>query len=135
MNMRKHIVFRLTAALLFILQSLNISAQDVRISDIQGNNDIIRIHLISDSILYAGSRPYVLHIGDRDFSLSEQNDDDSGTHLTFLIPARDFDLLTDHSEVVLTYGLATRSSNTTDKKESNLPAWKVGFLDKSLLKR
>lgn len=111
--------------------------QDIYIELVKQNNNTVEFTLVANTPFYVGGNVYVLHIGDKNFHLSQQdNDDKNRGYLKFFIPLNEFAELKDGSTVYLTYGyLDVTAEQDVQTLYNNDPAhcWVAGKFNKTQL--
>jgi hypothetical protein len=97
------------------------------------------ITITSDKKYYVGGNIHVLTIGDKKFKYSKL--DSTGKSITFIIPNSDFQSLVTGTEMWMSYGDKSKSTQITNANIKTLceaspgTLWYLGKFDKSILKK
>jgi hypothetical protein len=88
----------------------------------------------SQPFIFANNR-YLLYIGNKEFHLQEQTNDDDGTgHMSFFVQPGDFDKLQEGSAMYLTYGAVDiENANMEELANYTRRCWSLGKFSKTLL--
>lgn len=112
-------------------------AQHVSLTEMHRQNDRIAVTLTSPEGFYVGGNVHVLYIGDKQFDIYDQGNDEQGEgKLIYYIPEQDFKKLKSGDRMYLSYGTVTfKSEEEFDGFVAADPErhWKLGTLDKSML--
>ena len=130
--MRK--LFLLSSLLLFTIFSVvGREKQKVTVSYATGTGKPIIVILSSPTPFIRGSNIYVLHIGNRCYSHGKQSKSGGKGSISYKIPATDYNLLNDGTQMYLTYGQLDNTNPASLEKlanESAFPCWELGLFKK-----
>lgn len=130
----------LLSGLMVVAATFTAGAQEVlktRLSMRKSDNTMLYT-VSSTKEFYMGGNKHVLHIGDRNFDLYDQQNDDGKGSLSFFIPHDDFIQLSEGSLVYLTYGeVDTDGGPSLEEvcKQHMVPCWTLGKFSKKTSSR
>ncbi len=122
------------------LFSGNIVAQEKQkatIHSLKQNGNTVALTVTSPNEFYMGGNKHILHIGNKDFDLYDQVNDDGSGSLKFFIPVSDFKALKDGERIYLSYGeMDVENVQEAEAicKQSYSACWSLGKLNKKQLK-
>jgi len=133
--------FVLIAALFILcLSAGNVAAQDkqkAKISLLKQEGKTVTLTVTSNNEFYMGGNMHILHIGDMDFKLYDQDNIDGKGYLKFFIPVNDYKALKDGTKVYLSYGeLSLEPGQNIEElcSQKFCPCWSLGKLNKKSMK-
>jgi hypothetical protein len=108
-----------------------------KISAIRQKGDMVTVAVTSAKEFYVGNNKHILHIGNHQYDLYDQDNTDGKGMLRFYLPATDFKQLASGTPVYLSYGELTIEDGLSIEdmcKQNFCPCWSVGKLNKNMLK-
>jgi len=121
--------------------ALTVLAQDkqkAKIGQIKQETDKVTMTVTSSKEFYVGGNVHILYLGDKSFSLYDQQNEDGRGMLKFYIPTEDFKAIKDGVRVYMSYGeLVLEEGESVEDvcKENFCPCWSLGKLNKKQLKK
>jgi hypothetical protein len=121
--------------------ALTVLAQDkqkAKIGQIKQETDKVTMTVTSSKEFYVGGNVHILYLGDKSFSLYDQQNEDGRGMLKFYIPTEDFNAIKDGVRVYMSYGeLVLEEGESVEDvcKENFCPCWSLGKLNKKQLKK
>ena len=125
---------------LFLTFSFSAShAQDknkTKIGYLKHKGKDVLFNIIGTKPFIFGGNTYILHIGDKEFTIYQQTKFENKGSLTFTIYEADYQTLKDGANIFLTYGNLSREEDLEDlSKEQYSPCWSLGKFTKKLLSK
>ena len=112
--------------------------QKAKIGQIRQENDKVTVTVTSSKEFYVGGNVHILYMGDKSYSLYDQQNEDGKGMLKFYVPAEEFRAIKDGSRVYMSYGeLVLEEGEKVEDvcKENFCPCWSLGKLNKKQLKK
>jgi len=112
--------------------------QKAKIGQIKQETDKVTMTVTSAKEFYVGGNVHILYLGDKSFSLYDQQNEDGRGMLKFYIPTEDFKAIKDGVRVYMSYGeLVLEEGESVEDvcKENFCPCWSLGKLNKKQLKK
>jgi hypothetical protein len=112
--------------------------QKARIGQIKQEKDKVTVTVTSSKEFYVGGNVHILYLGDKSYSLYDQQNEDGKGMLKFYVPAEEFRAIKDGSRVYMSYGeLVLEEGEKVEDvcKENFCPCWSLGKLNKKQLKK
>jgi hypothetical protein len=112
--------------------------QKARIGQIKQEKDKVTVTVTSSKEFYVGGNVHILYMGDKSYSLYDQQNEDGKGLLKFYVPAEEFRAIKDGSRVYMSYGeLVLEEGEKVEDvcKENFCPCWSLGKLNKKQLKK
>jgi len=135
--MRKIVILFFSMAIMLFF-SANTIAQEkpkTQVSSVKQKGETVKFSLTSSKPFIFGSNRYMLYIGNKEFTRSEQSDKNGKGYMTFFIPADDFKSLQEGSKIYLTYGDVNAGETDMDEMaKTSRRCWTLGKFSKKLLK-
>ena len=78
--------------------------QKARIGQIKQEKDKVTVTVTSSKEFYVGGNVHILYMGDKSYSLYDQQNEDGKGLLKFYVPAEEFRAIKDGSRVYMSYG-------------------------------
>lgn len=120
------------------LTALAQDKQKAKIGQIKQETDKVTMTVTSSKEFYVGGNVHILYLGDKSFSLYDQQNEDGRGMLKFYIPTEDFKAIKDGVRVYMSYGeLVLEEGESVEDvcKENFCPCWSLGKLNKKQLKK
>ena len=112
--------------------------QKARIGQIKQEKDKVTLTVTSSKEFYVGGNVHILYMGDKSYSLYDQQNEDGKGMLKFYVPSEEFRAIKDGSRVYMSYGeLVLEEGEKVEDvcKENFCPCWSLGKLNKKQLKK
>jgi hypothetical protein len=112
--------------------------QKARIGQIKQEKDKVTVTVTSSKEFYVGGNVHILYMGDKSYSLYDQQNEDGKGMLKFYVPSEEFRAIKDGSRVYMSYGeLVLEEGEKVEDvcKENFCPCWSLGKLNKKQLKK
>ncbi len=112
--------------------------QKAKIGQIKQENDKVTVTVTSSKEFYVGGNVHVLYLGDKSYSLYDQQNEDGKGILKFYVPSEEFRAIKDGARVYMSYGeLVLEEGEKVEDvcKENFCPCWSLGKLNKKQLKK
>lgn len=112
--------------------------QKAKIGQIKLENDKVTVTVTSSKEFYVGGNVHILYLGDKSYSLYDQQNEDGKGMLKFYVPVDEFKSIKDGARVYMSYGeLVLEEGETVEDvcKENFCPCWSLGKLNKKQLKK
>jgi hypothetical protein len=112
--------------------------QKAKIGQIKQENDKVTVTVTSAKEFYVGGNVHVLYMGDKSYSLYDQQNEDGKGILKFYVPSEEFKAIKDGARVYMSYGeLVLEEGEKVEDvcKENFCPCWSLGKLNKKQLKK
>jgi hypothetical protein len=112
--------------------------QKAKIGQIRQENDKVTVTVTSSKEFYVGGNVHILYMGDKSYSLYDQQNEDGKGLLKFYVPSEEFRAIKDGSRVYMSYGeLVLEEGEKVEDvcKENFCPCWSLGKLNKKQLKK
>ncbi len=112
--------------------------QKAKIAQIKQENDKVTVTVTSSKEFYVGGNVHVLYMGDKSYSLYDQQNEDGKGILKFYVPSEEFKAIKDGARVYMSYGeLVLEEGEKVEDvcKENFCPCWSLGKLNKKQLKK
>ncbi len=112
--------------------------QKARIGQIKQEKDKVTVTVTSSKEFYVGGNVHILYMGDKSYSLYDQQNEDGKGMLKFYVPSEEFRAIKDGSRVYMSYGeLVLEEGEKVEDvcKENYCPCWSLGKLNKKQLKK
>ena len=106
------------------------------ITSVKQTGEMVRFTMTSSRPFIFADNRYILYVGGKEFTRSEQTEQDEKGILTFLIPAGEFNALKDGESMYLSYGEANAEEQDMETyTKQSLKCWSLGKFSSSLLTR
>jgi hypothetical protein len=136
MGKLKRVLLSVAAALTVFAAQAQEKVQ-AKISAIRQKDEMVTVAVSSAKEFYMGNNKHILHIGNHQYDLYDQENNDGKGLLRFYVPAAEFKQLASGTPVYLSYGeLVVEDGLSIEDmcKQNFCPCWSVGKLNKNMLK-
>lgn len=106
----------------------------VKISSVKQKGEEVRLAVSSSKPFIFGSNQYVLYIGGKEFTRTEESSEENKRIMSFLISRTEYRAIKEGAKMYLSYGRVEDTDMEQYAKQS-MKCWKLGKFSRKLLKK